>query len=113
MVWAMLGLARNVNYLPGEAVRRPFPTYAEHGGMIPVGDCVWWLTKKKSRKKKCWSAAHGKLYVHRCGNRIASIQFGDNVDSKAFFLSRKDNTSQVYFRSVNLYKEFPYRTESE
>ena len=25
----------------------------------------------------------------------------------------KDNTSQDYFRSVNLYKEFPYRSESE
>ena len=24
-----------------------------------------------------------------------------------------DNTSQVHFRSVNLYKEFPYRSESE
>ena len=25
----------------------------------------------------------------------------------------KDNTSQVHFRSVNLYKEFSYRSESE
>ena len=30
MVWAMLGLARHVNGLPGKAVRRPFYTYAEH-----------------------------------------------------------------------------------
>ena len=25
----------------------------------------------------------------------------------------EDNTSQVHFRSVNLYKEFPYRSECE
>ena len=55
--------------------------------MISVGDCVWWLTrrqrkKKKKKKKKWWSAACRKLYVHRCGSRIASILFGICVGTR-------------------------------
>ena len=50
--------------------------------MIPVGDCVWWLTRKqRKKKKKWWSAACRKLYVHRCGSRVASILFGVKVDT--------------------------------
>ena len=53
------------------------------------------------------------LKIHnRNESRISAVEL-KNQNSENHCISLKDNTLQVHFRSVNLYNEYPYRSESE